>query len=114
MAPRKRNWIDPKTREKIKTTKIIQRLQAYALGEKEDKANAKGEYKDIEMSPAQVKAAHILINKRLPDLTAADINHTQDMPESKQEVYEKLVEALGEELALKIAPEFLPSKRTLN
>ena len=117
MAARKRNWIDPKTREKIRTTKIIQRLQAYALGEVDpctQKLDENGERKKVEMSPAQVKAAQILLNKNLPDLTASDINVTSDMPESKEEIFEKLKEKLGEELALQIAPEFIPSDRTLN
>lgn len=116
MAVRKRNWIDPKTREKIKTTQIINRLQKFALGEDDpcSKPDEDGNRKKVEMSPAQVKAAHILLNKNMPDLTSSDINVTQDMPESKQEVYDKLVSVLGEELALKIAPEFIPKGVTLN
>ena len=119
MAARKRNWIDPKTREKIKTTKIIQRLQMFALGEDDpcsNKLNDDGTKKKVEMSPAQVKAAQILIDKNLPSLTASDINVTQDMPESKAEIFEQLKAALGEELALKIAPEFaeIPVERVIN
>lgn len=101
---------DPKTREKIKTTKLLQRLQKFALGEEEDN----GTGKIVEMSASQVKAAEILIRKNLPDLTASDINMTQEMPESREEVFDKLKEALGEELALKIAPEFIPKDRVLN
>ena len=118
MAARKRNWIDPKTREKIKTTKIIQRLQMFALGEDDPccKVDEDGNRKKLEMSPAQVKAAQILIDKNLPSLTSSDINVTQDMPESKAEIFEQLKAALGEELALKIAPEFaeIPVERVIN
>ena len=122
MAARKRNWIDPKTREKIKTTKIIQRLQMFALGEDDPCYNEKDPdtgqklTKKVEMSPAQVKAAQILIDKNLPSLTSSDINVTQDMPESKAEIFEQLKAALGEELALKIAPEFaeIPVERVIN
>ena len=119
MAARKRNWIDPKTREKIKTTKIIQRLQMFALGEVDPcttTLDENGERKKVHMSPAQVKAAQILIDKNLPSLTAADISVTQEMPESKAEVFAQLKAALGEELALKIAPEFsdIPEERVIN
>ena len=110
MAARKRTWTDPKTREKIRTTKLLQRLQSYALGE--DEPGTPG--KKIEMSASQVKAAQVLINKRLPDLTAADINVNKDMPENKEEIFAQLVDKLGEELALKIAPEFVPKNRVLN
>lgn len=108
MAARKKTWVDEKTRDKIRTTKLLQRLQHFALGE--DEPGIKG--KKIEMNANQVRAAVSLINKKLPDLTSADISMTQDMPETKQEVYDKLVEFLGEDMAKRIAPEFNKEEAT--
>ena len=116
MAARKRNWIDPKTREKIRTTKIIQRMEQFALGEDEpNKSTDKdGNRIKVTMTSAQVKAAEVLISKTMPALTAADINMTQEDGRTKEEKFDALVEAVGYESAIKIAPDFIPKGRTLN
>lgn len=101
---RKRNWVDPKTREKIKTTQLINRLQKFALGEKEY-----GSDKPIQMSAAQVKAAQALINKTLPDLSSSEITNYQENTLTKEEMYENLVKVVGREMAQKLAPGFKPA-----
>ena len=62
MAVRKNLRHDEKTRSKIQTSQLINRLTAHALG-------------DIEMSTSQVRAAEVLIRKTLPDLSAVDMKH---------------------------------------
>lgn len=52
---------DDFTRERIKTTQLVNRLEKHALGL-------------IKMEPTQVRAVEILLKKSLPDLTT--VNHT--------------------------------------
>lgn len=54
------------TRERIKTSKLLDRLQAFALGEKIDG-------KAVKLSPSEIKAMEILFDKTLPNL--ASIKH---------------------------------------
>ena len=49
-----------KTREKIKVTQIVHRLNSCALGEQE-------------MSKEQIRAAEILLKKALPDLSSVSM-----------------------------------------
>lgn len=58
-ARTKRIFHDENTRAKIQTTQIINRLTKHIFGE-------------IEMSASQVRAAEILLNKRLPNLAATE------------------------------------------
>ena len=106
MATRKNTAQLQKTRDKIRVWKLIERLQLFVLGEKDSFGQ------EVNMSPAQVKAAQVLIAKQLPDLTASDVNLITEKTESKEEMYEKLVESLGPDMAAKIAPEF--AGKTLN
>lgn len=50
-----------RARERIAATKVIDRLVAHVNGE-------------IDMSPTQVRAASILLNKVLPDLRAVEVD----------------------------------------
>ncbi len=50
---------DERTKEKIKTTQLINRLQNHALGL-------------VEMTASQVRATEILLKKTTPDLSASD------------------------------------------
>ena len=50
-------------RKKIKTGAILNRLNSHTLGE-------------IEMTPSQIQAARILLNKTMPDLRATE--HSMD------------------------------------
>jgi len=47
-------------REKIRTSMLINRLQNHVVGR-------------IEMSPTQLRAAEVLLRKRLPDLNATEL-----------------------------------------
>lgn len=68
---------DDKTREKIRTTQLLKRLHAYALGE-DDPQNGK----PVELSTGQVKAIEVLLRKSLPDLQSIsgemDLNHRHE------------------------------------
>lgn len=75
MAARKRSAHDAKTRERIQTTMLINRLQSCAAGE-------------VEMTSQQIKSAEILLRKAVPDLQSIEwdgrldgdvnVNHTVD------------------------------------
>ena len=57
---------DERTRAKIQTSQIINRLNSFIKG-------------DVEMTNTQVRAAEILLKKSLPDLSAVSIDTTSDM-----------------------------------
>ncbi len=60
MAARTRKLtIDDRTREKIRTTQLLNRLQDHVFGK-------------VELSPTQVRSAEILLKKSMPDLSASD------------------------------------------
>lgn len=63
MAVRKQLSHDTRTREKIRTSQLINRLESHAFG-------------DAELTPTQVKAIEVLLRKTLPDLAA--IQHSGD------------------------------------
>ena len=60
---------DERTRAKIQTSQIINRLNSYIKG-------------DVSMEAAQVSAALGLLRKTLPDLTATTHDATQGMVEA--------------------------------
>lgn len=60
MARPKGIWTPEVTRRRIQTTKLMQRLQNHALGL-------------ADMTATQIKAAEILLRKKLPDLSATEI-----------------------------------------
>ena len=100
MAANKRKYRTDKTREKIRTTQLKNRLEAFALGEKDAHENP------VEMSTAQVKAALGLMAKTLPDLTSADIHDSrQDESRSYEEIRIELIREHGEPLALLLLKE---------
>ena len=57
-----------RTREAIKTTQLVRRVQQFALGEPDDKGNL------FEMTGNQLRAALALINKNIPDLRAIELS----------------------------------------
>lgn len=63
-------------RERIQTTQLVKRLNAFALGLEDEQTG-----KPVNMSPTQVKAATALLKKTVPDLTqiemSADVRVTQ-------------------------------------
>lgn len=52
-----------RTRDRIQTSMLINRLESFVKGE-------------VELSPPQVTAALGLLKKTLPDLSQSDVNHT--------------------------------------
>lgn len=93
MAQRKRTYQTDKTREKIKATQLVHRLQAFAQGED-----------GIDMSTAQVKAAQILLSKVLPDLTHEMVEDITPETNAEQQ-FLKLVDRIGPEAARKTYPD---------
>ena len=55
------------TRARIQATKLVDRLQKCAMGE-------------VEMSPAQLKSAEILLKKSLPDLSSVELTGNDEAP----------------------------------
>jgi hypothetical protein len=62
-------------REKIKTIQLINRLQAYALGEPAPNSED-GDESPLELDPGRLKAIEILLRKSLADLSS--ITHSGD------------------------------------
>jgi len=69
MATRKNLKQTLKTREKIQTSQLINRLQNHALSEEIN-----------ELKPSQLKAIEILLKKSLPDLQSTEITGDSDAP----------------------------------
>lgn len=84
MAANKRRYQTEKTREKIRTTQIVNRLNKFVDGE-------------VEMTPAQVTAAKILLDKTLPNLSQADVTTNIEDTRSYEEIREEMVRRYGEE-----------------
>lgn len=74
MAATKRNATRPddprqrKTREAIRTTQLVNRLQGFALHENDGKTG-----EPIEIDSGRLKAIEILLRKSLPDLSAVTL-----------------------------------------
>jgi hypothetical protein len=67
MAARIHPAWDAETRLKIKTTQIINQLQAFILGGTDSNGTV------VTLTPAQVNAATTLLKKSLPDLSAVTL-----------------------------------------
>lgn len=65
-------------RERIQTTQLVKRLNAFALGLEDEQTG-----RPVEMTPTQVKAATALLKKTVPDLT--QIEMSADLTISKHE-----------------------------
>lgn len=65
MAARKNLSHDQRTREKIQTSQLVNRLQSFANG-------------SIELSRDQIKAIEVLLKKSLPDLSAVEMSGTME------------------------------------
>lgn len=74
MAARLNPKQDARSREAIKTTQLVKRLQAFAFQE----AGDQGEVIDID--PQRLKAIEILLRKSLPDLSAITLSGDDDKP----------------------------------
>lgn len=69
---------DDRTREKIRTSQLLNRLHAYALSENDPQTD-----KPVELNGAQVKAIEVLLRKSLPDLQS--IEGSMDLHHHKHE-----------------------------
>jgi len=96
---RKRTWQTERTREKIRTSQLKNRLEAYALGEVDPVSQ-----QPVKMEQGQVKAALGLFAKTLPDLSAADIT-THEPESTMQEKFQAFVNQIGEKQARLIYPD---------
>jgi len=96
---RNRTWQTEKTREKIRTSQLKNRLEAYALGELDPISQ-----QPVKMEQGQVKAALGLLAKVMPDLSAADIT-THEPDSTMQEKFQALVNQIGEKQARVIYPD---------
>ncbi len=91
MAARKRTYQTEKTREKIKATQIVNRLQKAFDGE-------------LELNANQVKIGLGLLSKVLPDMTHQMIETNPDELNAEQS-FMQLVDKVGEETARKLYPD---------
>lgn len=67
MAARNKASHDYKTRQKIKTTQLVNRLTDHALGK-------------IELSTSQVRSIEVLLRKTLADLSQTTLVGDEDQP----------------------------------
>lgn len=75
MAARLSPKHDALTREKIRTTQLVKRVEGFALSEPDPQTG-----KPIQMSDAQVRAALGLLKKSLPDLSSTQIEGSDEKP----------------------------------
>lgn len=68
---------DERTKEKIRTSQLLNRLHAYALNEDDPQSG-----KPVKLEAGQVRAIEILLKKSLPDLQSIegsmDLNHNHE------------------------------------
>lgn len=67
MAARLNPKHDQRTREKIQTSQLVNRLMAHVNGE-------------VELTSTQVRAAEVLLKKTLPDLSATELSNDPHNP----------------------------------
>jgi hypothetical protein len=79
MATRKILSHDTQTREKIRTSQLINRLEKHAFGE-------------VELTQTQVRAIEILIKKTLPDLASVELTGDKDNPVALQLIKRTIVD----------------------
>lgn len=65
MAARNKLSHDYKTREKIRTSQLVNRLTDHALGK-------------VELSTSQVRSIEVLLRKTLPDLQSVQLSTDED------------------------------------
>jgi hypothetical protein len=63
-----------RTREAIKTTQLVKRLQHFALGEKDEQGAA------VELDANKLRAIEVLLRKSLPDLSTVTLAGDPDSP----------------------------------
>lgn len=75
MAARLNPQHDALTRDKIRTSQLINRLNAFALEENDPQSD-----KPVKLSRDQIRAIEILLKKTLPDLTATELTGADGGP----------------------------------
>jgi len=80
MAARLNPSHDQRTRDKIKTSQLINRLQSFVNGK-------------VKLAPAQVTAALGLLKKTLPDLTATELSGSMSL--THEEALDELDDGTG-------------------
>lgn len=73
MATNKRTWTPQIVRDRIKVMQIVNRLQAFVLGEQIGG-------RDVKMSTQQIRAAEILLRKTVPDLSSVSVTGQDGKP----------------------------------
>lgn len=77
MSRPKKGWRQPdEVREKIQASLLINRLQDHVGG----KLLPDGTREEVPMSPTQVQACKILLNKVIPDLKAVEVSTDPNNP----------------------------------
>lgn len=107
MAARKRKYQTDQTREKIKTTQLVNRLQAFVLGP-ENPTDV-----TVMLSQSQIKAIEILLSKTLPALTSADITQYHDEPRTAEEIRAEMIRVYGEPITKLLLNEITPEQYAL-
>lgn len=74
MAARTNLRQQEQTREAIKTTQLVKRLQFFALGEKDEAGNV------VDLDAGRLKAIEVLLRKSLPDLSSVTLTGDAENP----------------------------------
>lgn len=74
MAARLNPRQDQRTRDAIKTTQLVKRLQHFALGTNDENDKA------VDLDPNKIRAIEVLLRKTLPDLSSVTIAGDEDNP----------------------------------
>lgn len=82
MAARLNPKHDQRTREKIQTSQLINRLQSHVNGE-------------VELTNSQVRAAEVLLKKTIPDLATLKHEGNEDSPVKVEHVFSWLGQNKG-------------------
>jgi hypothetical protein len=88
MAKRLNPQHDERTRLKIKTSQLVNRLNSFALGEK-------SQGKLVDMSTQQVNAAKILLAKVLPDLKSTEFKGNLSLTKDPSEMTDEELAAIA-------------------
>lgn len=100
-SPGTKEWQE-KTRLKIQSSKLLERLSAFA---NDEEINGK----KVDMSSQQVKVALNLLSKTLPDLSSSEVTHISENSDP-MEILERLRPYLGEEAFNRMSAEYKPEE----
>ena len=95
MVARNRKYQTDKTKEKIRTTQLVNRLQQFVFGENDHLG------KVPDLSQGQIKAIQILLDKSLPSMSSVDQTVEQVETRTEDQMMEELKEMIARNPALK-------------